>query len=270
MPEMDAALDDELRVLRARAYGPGADISDDPAAALRLRELEDLRAQAQTASAPPFEIPDVSSAADDADTSAPSAVDNGHEQAQARVEERERPIAGRPAFLVRHRRALWISSVIASAAAAAAITHAVTWFAPVTVSSGAPQITTLAPDPVSEVPIGFFGVTEDSPVWEFHGLTFFIAMAQFNGTGGGSPCLNVVSTDEMPTVEEVSSGSYGYSGLSDSACQAGAFPATIEIPLDGPSDDIVPEALRTQFPDGKALQFALDGDHLGVFLDSGD
>lgn len=33
---------DELRVLRARAYGPAADIADDPAALRRLAELEAL------------------------------------------------------------------------------------------------------------------------------------------------------------------------------------------------------------------------------------
>jgi len=35
-----ADLSDELRALRERAYGPGADIHDDPAALQRLRELE--------------------------------------------------------------------------------------------------------------------------------------------------------------------------------------------------------------------------------------
>ena len=37
---MDHEWSDELRMLRARAYGPAADILDDPAAVARLRELE--------------------------------------------------------------------------------------------------------------------------------------------------------------------------------------------------------------------------------------
>ncbi|MCH6230421.1 hypothetical protein MK786_06685 [Microbacterium sp. CFH 31415] len=37
---MDHEWSDELRMLRARAYGPAADILDDPAALARLRELE--------------------------------------------------------------------------------------------------------------------------------------------------------------------------------------------------------------------------------------
>jgi hypothetical protein len=40
MHEMDAATRDELRVLRARAYGPSADIDQEPSAIQRLRELE--------------------------------------------------------------------------------------------------------------------------------------------------------------------------------------------------------------------------------------
>ena len=44
---MDHEWSDELRMLRARAYGPAADILDDPDALARLRELED-RAQTPT------------------------------------------------------------------------------------------------------------------------------------------------------------------------------------------------------------------------------
>ncbi|MBW8761251.1 MAG: hypothetical protein JF592_01545 [Microbacterium sp.] len=271
---MDAALDDELRVLRARAYGPAADIAGDPAAAMRLRELEDLRAQAQSGvqieTAPPPLAEEASDAAAGAAIATVPLVDAPLAHGPVLVEqEGEHPITGSRSFLLRHRRALWLSSVVASAAAAAAITYAAVSFSPVTVSSNAPQIATLTPSPLSEIPIGFFGLTEDSPVWDFHGLTFFVGASGLNGAVG-NPCLNVFETDQLPTAEEVSSGSYGYGGISFSACQAGAFPATIEMPLDGPAGDIVPSALRTQFPEGKALQFVLDGDRIGVFLDSGD
>lgn len=40
---MSTAADDELRVLRARAYGPNADIESDPVALARLRHLEEQR-----------------------------------------------------------------------------------------------------------------------------------------------------------------------------------------------------------------------------------
>ena len=44
MDDIDTAAHDELRMLRARAYGPAADIDRDPTAAERLRELESLTA----------------------------------------------------------------------------------------------------------------------------------------------------------------------------------------------------------------------------------
>ncbi|MDE0546564.1 hypothetical protein [Microbacterium sp. C7(2022)] len=45
---MDTATQDELRELRARAYGPDADIDRDPAALRRLRELEAVHGAALT------------------------------------------------------------------------------------------------------------------------------------------------------------------------------------------------------------------------------
>ncbi len=50
MPE---PIDQELAQLRARAYGPNADIDDDPRALARLRELEDSRRTAAPPVAPP-------------------------------------------------------------------------------------------------------------------------------------------------------------------------------------------------------------------------
>ena len=48
---MDDAARDELSALRRRAYGPAADITEDPAALARLAELEDLARPAPPASA---------------------------------------------------------------------------------------------------------------------------------------------------------------------------------------------------------------------------
>ncbi|HZU94425.1 MAG TPA: hypothetical protein VFF85_12435 [Microbacterium sp.] len=269
---MDAALDNELRALRARAYGPAADIADDPAAALRLRELEELRVQTQTEAAPsPLTEEAVDAAAEVAIETAPvvdAALTHGPVLAE---QEEQHPIGRRPSFFRRHWRALWLASIVITAVAAAAITYTVVSCAPVTVSAGAPQIATLTPSPVSEFPTGFFGTTEDTPVWEFHGLTLFLGMGGIN-SGAGDRCLNAFDTAQLPTADDVASGSYGYGygGASYTACEAGVFPATIVVPLDGPPGDVTPEALRTHFPEGKALQFVLDGDRIGVFLDSGD
>lgn len=288
MPGMDAALADELRALRARAYGPDADIADDPQAVTRLRELERLRVEGIIGSAPALDLHELHDppertggsadhgiglgsapviAGDPADATAPPMTD-GETASNAG------PIAAEPPkprrwSLSRRQTAAWIATLAVSAAAASATTYALVSFAPVATSSGAPQIATLTPDPASEFPIGFFGTTKDTTVWEFHGLTFFLGMGGFN-SAAGDRCLNAVDTAQLPTADDVASGSYSYGGGSYSACQAGVFPATIVVPLDGPPGDVTPVSLRARFPDAKALQFVLDGDQVGVFLDSGD
>lgn len=282
MPEMDAELDDELRSLRARAYSPTADIADDPAAVRRLRELEDLHVRARIGSLPPDRQAESDAGGDPAASSAAEtgpAAEKGPAadtapaggaagtSAATETQDQHPPVAP-PRFLVRHRTAAWISSLAIAAAAASAATYALVSFAPVATSSGAPQIATLKPDSATEVPAGFFGASEDTPVWEFHGLTFFLGLGGFNSTSG-ERCFNAFDTAQLPTADAVASGSYGYSGASYSGCQAGVFPATIVVPLDGAPGDVTPETLRARFPDAKALQFVLDGDRIGVFLDSG-
>ena len=52
---MDTDIREELRLLRARAFGPAADIDRDPAALHRLRELEALTAVGSPEKPEPFE-----------------------------------------------------------------------------------------------------------------------------------------------------------------------------------------------------------------------
>lgn len=280
---MDAALADELRALRARAYGPEADIADDPQAVTRLRELEDLHVRSRAGSPRAAEFPEhrdavrlaTSTAAADRDmdagalpASAEGAPPDVLQDAPDHVPD-EHPRAARSSFIARHRTALWISSLAAAAAAAAAVTYGAVSFAPVAVSSGAPQITTLKPDPTIELPSGWFGRTEDALAWEFYGLTLSLGTTGFNGTAGDR-CLSAFDATRLSTPDDSNGGSYSYSGVVYSGCQAGVFPATIVVPLDGRPGDVTPESLRARFPDAKALQFVLDGDQVGVFLDSGD
>ncbi|MCK2034877.1 hypothetical protein KZC51_01900 [Microbacterium sp. SSW1-49] len=285
------AVDEELRTLRARAYGPHPDIADDPAAVRRLHELEGLRSARRAESmsadaAAPVEAEVVPAGVRMPDEPAPgpSALDalfpaapelpsstelpaSPHLPASA-----EHPVAAEAAITPQEpagprryrRRTLWIAAATA-AALSAGVTYAVVSFAPVSASSGAPQISTLAPTTTIDVPAGFMGAVEDSPAFEFHGLTLFLSASGFNGPATpDAACLMAVTSDQIPAAEDFTTDSWGVEGPIYSGCRVGVFPATIEVPL---TADAPPE-LRAAFPDGTALQFVLDGDRVGVFLDS--
>lgn len=162
------------------------------------------------------------------------------------------------------RRTLWIAAATA-AAVAAGIAYAAVSFTPVSASSGAPQISTLAPTNAIEVPVGFMGAVEDSPAFEFHGLTLFLSSSGFSGPAiADAACLMAVTSDQIPAAEDFTTESWSVEGPIYSGCRVGVFPATIEVPLTADA----PAELREAFPDGIALQFVLDGDRVGVFLDS--
>lgn len=285
------AVDEELRTLRARAYGPHPDIANDPAAVRRLHELEGLRAarRAETMSAAPAEaegepvdqrMPDeLAPGLAALDALFPPTPDHPAHPASAeltpdpeRPDRPEHPVSAaettpsqEPTGPRRYRRrTLWIVAATA-AALAAGITYAAVSFAPVSASSGAPQISTLAPTNATEVPMGFIGALEDTPAFEFHGLTLFLGSGGYSAPSSqDSVCLMAVSSDQIPAAEDFSAESWSVDGFIYSGCQVGVFPGTIEIPLTADA----PAQLREAFPDATALQFVLDGDRVGVFLDS--
>lgn len=156
---------------------------------------------------------------------------------------------------------MWGLSVVAAAALASGITYAATSMAPVSTSSGAPQIATLEPSPLVEVPAGWFGAGPSSRGFEFYGLTLFESAHGYVGTG--SDCFMAVPTEHLPA-DDADPNSWSMSGPMYSGCRVGAFPATVAVPVDSG----MPEELRDRFPPGSALQFVLDGDRMGVFLDS--
>ncbi|OAH50343.1 hypothetical protein [Microbacterium oleivorans] len=250
---MGRPVDEELSTLRARAYGPAADIHLDPAAQQRLAELEDAarpvphEADVEEPAVDPREEEDAAPTA-----TAASAVP---------VAEPSPPFWRRP----RMRRALWIASVLAAASLAAGVTYAAVAFAPVPTSDGAAQIETLTPGAPVQIPDGFFGLVEGAPVYEYRGLTLFVSSYGFgSGTGGASEhCFNAVETALIPSPDEFNPESWGFDGNVWGGCSVGAFRATAVIPLRGPG---APDA---DLPEGRALQFVLDGDRIGVFLDRG-
>ena len=159
-------------------------------------------------------------------------------------------------------RLTWAVSIVAAAALAASATYALTWIAPVSVSSGAEQIATLEPVPMVDLPAGWFGAGPSSMAWEFYGMTLFETANGFTSSGG-SECFVIVPTEELPAADADTSN-WSMSGAVHTACAVGDFPATIQFPVDSNT----PQELRSRFPDGSALQFVRDGDRIGVFLDT--
>ncbi|WP_106815827.1 hypothetical protein [Microbacterium timonense] len=280
---MDTAALDELRELRARAYGPDADIDQDPVALRRLHELETLHAgpvpsrpQPDDASGPEWEpAPDAEppSSQDGDSARLPGFAKGGAESNQGTTGSETEPQGGdegtAPADAARRRRTrrvsptgvLWALSVLAAAALAAGGTYAVMRMPPVPVSSGAPQIATLEPDPLATVPAGWMGAGPSSDVFEFYGLTLFQTASGF--AGYGRDCLAVMATEQLPE-EDSDSNTWSYQGNLYGGCRAGGFPAVVQFEIGSDA----PEALSSRFGDGNALQFVYDGERIGVYLDT--
>lgn len=294
---MDAAAEAELRELRARAYGPHADIGTDPAALRRLQELESMRAAASArrggGSATLDEVSDRPGIARDrSDPSDERAVaelrvvlpaadvsrasdelierldDASFWDDSDAAEEQADPTDWRARF-VRWRTPLWVASVVASAALTGTMTFALASIPPVSSSAGAPQIDTLSLSNAGVIPPGWFGAEKDAMSAEFYGLTVFVTPIWSSESGDRSSedrCINVVGDDQLPEWRDYNESSWGFEGQMYSGCGRGVFPATAEVPLDG----FAPDELRERYPSGTTLQFVLHGDSVGVFLDSSE
>ena len=155
---------------------------------------------------------------------------------------------------------LWALSLVATAAIAAGVTYAATWMAPVSTSSGAPQIATLESTSLTDVPAGWFGAGPSSRAFEFYGLTLFES-AQGYGVAG-SDCFTVLATEQIPPEVDDANG-WSINTPVYSGCRVGDFPAAVQFSIDSNA----PQELRDRYPDGTSLQFVFDGDRIGVFLD---
>lgn len=253
---MDDDVRHELRRLRARAYGPDADIADDPTASARLLALEELerreRSAPGTTPAPDVRPEPVASAVDDEDVSSADAEDADDET----------PREHRP--LVRSRRQLWgwaISLAVVTALASATTALTVS-FVPVSSSVGAPQVGTLESDPDTETPAIFGQRTGAERAFkDFYGVTAFVGFAQVDATDNRSPCVYLLETSEVSLRGARGvSGDFVYGG-----CGAGVFPATVEFVV----AEGMPDAFVEQFPIGTSVQFVFDGENVGVFADRG-
>lgn len=259
---MDAL--EELRQLRSRAYGPAADIEHDPRALQRLRELEGRESRAEA----PAHL--VAPVAQPAPTPEPEMVQNPAPAvtAEPSTPPRRERTGRKPAQRTRRRwlGAAWIVSVVAAAAVGAAITYGAVAITPVGTSHGARQIATLKPmtSTPAKIPAGWFGAGPSSRVYEFHGLTLFETSSGGFGGVAGDECFAAVATEQLPA-PDADSSNWTLNGVMYSGCRVGAFPASIQIPVDSNA----PDEMRATFPAGSALQFVLDGEAIGVFLDEG-
>ncbi len=280
--KMDDADLDELRMLRARAYGPTGDIADDPRALRRLRELEaaaretarDARRAADTTSpvggataaseatvrddaplAPhPGPPPPLPAGVPGVRLPAPTVIAVGGTVAASPTPPAR--FAPRRWFLSRGLAVLWVVSLIAVAALAAGMAFAAEWIAPIARHGEVRQIATLSPDPDFSWPEEF-GALDTVMGFTFHGLTIGTTKTSlFTGTQTRSPCLIAFAAPVPGDTESL--------GRPFGGCGAGAFPATVQLVV----DDTMPQDLRDVVPDGTALQFVLDGDRIGVFSDA--
>jgi hypothetical protein len=287
MPEMSTAADEELRALRARAYGPTADIENDPAALRRLQQLEamrqsrdavgeDVASVPQTeAVRPPEPVSPVQSGrgATRSGSGVPDERDDVLDVLAGTVAEPPAQVAPKEEaaerlaawFTVRTTRILWVVAIMAAAAVAAAVTFALVKISPVASSSGAPQIATLESTSNLEIPAGWMGAGPSSAVFDFYGLALVESAGGYYNGSVGSNCLTVFRADQVPAKDEfdVSEG-WSYDGPMYTGCAVGTFPATVEVPFDSNA----PKELSERFPSGTALQFVYDGERVGVFLDS--
>ncbi len=277
-PGIATARHEELRRLRLRAYGPAADIQNDPVALRRLHHLESRERAAESGAEEPGSGGDASAEPVGArpDPGDPSASVRVLAQAIPPVPGPTPPASGaasaspatvgepetttlRPLRL--RTRLAWIASVLIAGSVAASATYASVAFAPVAVSHGARQIATLDPSTTATVPDGWFGAGPSSRVYEFFGLTLFETTGNAFGMSGDA-CVAAVATSQLPDPED-DANNWSVQGSVFSGCRVGTFPATIALRV----DSSVPAEMRSAFPEGSALQFVVDGERIGVFLD---
>jgi hypothetical protein len=251
---------DELRMLRARAYGPSADIHTDPEALARLAELERATQPIATPAAEPAVAADTASVPAGS-ASAASGTVAGLDIAPPPAEDEpaSRPdVRRKPAWAPRWSMILWPVSVVAALALGAVTTSAAMPL--VSRGGGSAQVAVLLPDPTFDWPEGFFGPPSEGAVgYEvFFGLRALTTSGERFLPNGADICMLLTPTANIPSDGSVESGPTYY------GCGAGAFPATVVLTI----DEELPLELRSRFPVGSALQFVFDGERVGVFSDA--
>ncbi|GAA3660709.1 hypothetical protein [Microbacterium marinilacus] len=245
---VDPLLDAELRALRARAYGPTADIHDDPIAVARLRQLEDrvagraLGADSETAAAA-------------GDLGGPVAIPAPTTPVSPTA--RASPPRARRDWGHRRLAAAWVMSL--------ALTVAVTAWAVGLLArdDGGRVEAVLAEIPDFTLPDSVAMPGQVRGFEEFHGLQPLSSRAAWNGEPE-TACLVVVASDFLGAERSVNERGMIFVGGEDTrGCEAGRFPASLQRVV---TEDM-PDSLLQRFPVGTALRFVLDGDEIVVLSD---
>ena len=261
---------DELRRLRERAWGPAADLINDPAALERWQALE-AAARAETLRTDAPARPDDEAEASgispsSAATRATAHTDTAHTDTAAPAPGAPSPTdadaagdagdaaSGSPPADERpplrawfpRRRVPWAASIIAAAAIGAVI--AVAGATTVERTGGGQQVGTLATNP-DFAPPDFLGIPAESlrGFDEFYGLGVFSSREEWIG-GGTDECLLVVG-DGGETQRQVFLG-----------CGVGAFTASVQFRV----QPGMPTELLERFPEGTPLQFVRQGSDVRV------
>jgi hypothetical protein len=269
---MDEQSGDELRSLRQRAYGPNADIQQDPVALERLRQLEAQTAPRRPATVEPvpeFEpepewesdpvavTPDVAESAPYLSDEAGSARGQQPDRASAEDASGEpsadavpadpipaEPILPEPPRARRRGALVWAGALTGALLVGATLSYIAVGLTPGSVG-------VLQADPDGEWPDDFSPRGAGSEIFEdFHGLTIVLVPQDWNG-GAPSPCLFILSN--------ASRGLIGGAG-----CGAGDFEPIAAITV----TEQMPDALIEEFPVGSALQFQLRDGEVVVFADA--
>lgn len=251
--------DAELRALRARAYGPDADIEADPAALRRLRQLE--AGLTERTPAPPDGAHRLTAA--ERSAPAPDPVAAPPPVVHAAPPSDVPPTAGPSASRGRGRRGrprratlLWLAATVVVALVSATVAWAVTR----RVEADPEQVAVLGVNPDQRIPT-VFGVEQNARRYtDYLGLTVVALLGR--GWLGGAPddyCLLVMDSSRIEWRTN------SYTGEMYGGCGAGDFPATVQLRI-VPG---LPEELVARFPAGSALQFVLAGDEVVVLSDRG-
>lgn len=251
---MDERRDDELRALRERAYGPGADIHDDPVALARLDELEraltPVPAEPERPVIAAVDEPEAEHPLDENPADPEPASSIGPDvpdvlpAISASAPERSRPS--------RRLVWLWAGSVAAAAVIGAAVTTAtLTW--------PGDRVAALAETDVSEWPSEFFGSPQEgSRVFEeYLGLKVLVVPNAWGSAEAGVECVFVLRVaDDDSGGEQQSPGE-----LLTTGCGEETYPPSAAFVI----SDASPAELRERFDVGTSIKVVLDQGEAVVF-----
>ena len=248
---MGSIEEDELRHLRARAYGPSADIDRDPAAVARLAELESTAAASDSGAESALDPDRDDTEPDEPPQEQPLIVDARSATGAVAAESASPPdVRRRPRWLVP---TLWAASLAVTAVITAIVTSTAS-VPPATAPEGGTLVAVLAPDPSFSSDI--FGTRGYGAQGfeDFHGLTPIAVDDRWAASFGTDSCLMIVASGVAAGDDSI------YTGRWRTGCAAGPIPASVAMDV----DSTVPAETSVAYPDS-VLLFVHEGDLVRVY-----